>query len=249
VAKNCRCESVPIAFGGIFSGIVLSGLIGTTVSEEYFIQWVKEFQTLISGIIALVGALFTVAAIRRQISSSEKSHEDLLERNLVSARSVLPMALSELVTYGESCLSVSFRMAKGHEIEPLKKLSGSHNDVFREVIKYAPQERQEQMAELLAHLQVQISRMTREVAEYRPMGREEILYANRIGDEDPNKRENILDAAKLIFQAEDLFCFARREEEEEERSRIQRFRGLMIRLTLNPEDWPNLLDAAARRFT
>ena len=248
MSKNNTCEFVPIAVGGVLSGVVLSGVIGTTFSEGSFILWVKEFQTLISGIIALSGALITVIVIQRQIASSERNHEDLLERNLVSARSLLPMELSDLVTYGENCLSISFRMAQGRAIDSFQGLSGNHNDVFREVIKYAPRERQEQMAELLAHLQVQITRMRRVVANYRPMNNSELLYEPRAGDEDANKRENIIDAAKVIFQAEDLFCFARREESQSERTGIQRFRGLFVRMQLNAEDWPNLLEAAARRF-
>ncbi len=248
MAKNSGYEILPIAFGGIISGIILSGVIGTTISEDSFISWVKQFQTLIAGLIALAGALLTVVAIQRQIISSERNHEDLLERNLIAARSLLPTALSELVAYGENCLSISFRMAQGYTIDSVQDLSGSHNDIFREVIKYSPRERQEQMAELLAHLQVQISRIKREVATYRPMDNAERLYQNRVGDQDDSKRENILDAAKVIFQAEDLFCFARRQQEQLERTGIQRFRGLFVRMQLDAEDWPNLLEAAARRF-
>ena len=236
----------------MITGIVLSGVLGTIVPAMNFPDWVGKYQTLIAGCLALFGAMLTVTLIRRQISLAEAHHNDLIERNLVAARSVLPMTLSELVRYGENCLSISFDIARRRAISnEFRRPSEGVFEAFRKVIKYAPEEKQSEMAGLLSNLQVQISRLTRELESYTPLNRAERLYPGniRLGDQNNSKHHYILDAAKLIFQSEDLLEYARgKEDEATNKTDAERFRGLFLRLRLDSGQWPNLIAAAERRF-
>ena len=63
------------------------------------LDFVKEFQTLITGLLALTAALFTIYFLRKQIKQTEKIVEDQHIKSITAARAVLPIALSELCEF------------------------------------------------------------------------------------------------------------------------------------------------------
>lgn len=63
-----------------------------------------DWQTLLAGALALCGALWTVKKIRDQIRQTEKITNDARKRDELAARSVLPLALSELANYALRCM-------------------------------------------------------------------------------------------------------------------------------------------------
>jgi ABC-type nickel/cobalt efflux system permease component RcnA len=67
---------------------------------------VDHWQTLVTGIIALVGAWWTVRGIRSQIKQTIEFERDQHEREERAARSVLPMALSEIAQYAIDCIKL-----------------------------------------------------------------------------------------------------------------------------------------------
>jgi hypothetical protein len=72
----------------------------------WFVGVVDHWQTLVAGIIALVGAWWTVRGIRSQINQTIEFERDQHEREERAARSVLPMALSELAQYATDCIKL-----------------------------------------------------------------------------------------------------------------------------------------------
>ena len=66
----------------------------------------KDWQTLIAGILALVGAAWTVRSIRAQIRQSNKIEDDRRLRQERAARIALPLALSERASYATDCIKL-----------------------------------------------------------------------------------------------------------------------------------------------
>jgi hypothetical protein len=59
-------------------------------------QWLYDWQTLLAGALALVGAYLTVRGIRKQITQSEAHRQDEIMRHHNAARLTLPLALSKV---------------------------------------------------------------------------------------------------------------------------------------------------------
>jgi hypothetical protein len=64
-----------------------------------FWECLKEWQDLVAGGLALLGAYWALMGIRRQIEQSEKQHKDEIARRRNAARVALPLALAEVNTF------------------------------------------------------------------------------------------------------------------------------------------------------
>ncbi len=67
-------------------------------------QWLYDWQTLISGFLALIAAVVAVIYLKKQISLSEKQETDRLQRQHNAARATLPLTLSGLCQVIEKML-------------------------------------------------------------------------------------------------------------------------------------------------
>jgi hypothetical protein len=67
-------------------------------------QWLYDWQTLVSGFLALIAAGVTVIYLKKQISLSEKQETDRLQRQHNAARVTLPLTLSGLCQVIEQML-------------------------------------------------------------------------------------------------------------------------------------------------
>lgn len=70
-------------------------------------SWLFNYQTLIAGIIATCAAGISVYYIRKQIMQENLHREDVRRRQNISARAGMPQAISEVLSYGESCLALN----------------------------------------------------------------------------------------------------------------------------------------------
>lgn len=73
-----------------------------TWAEVYHTIW--DWQTLIAGILALLGAAWTVVSIRAQIQQVNNIESDRRLRQERAARIALPLALSKIATYATDCI-------------------------------------------------------------------------------------------------------------------------------------------------
>lgn len=64
----------------------------------------KDWQTLLSALLALLAAWWTVSTIKQQIALDKEHHEDTLKRKELSARAQMPDALSALARFTEGCM-------------------------------------------------------------------------------------------------------------------------------------------------
>jgi hypothetical protein len=93
------------SFGAIFGGLLgfaLATCIWTLPLTD-FPKWIAEFQTLISGVMALGAAATTVFFLSRQMRQVELFERKMEDRENRSARPLLAFVLVKLLNYSESC--------------------------------------------------------------------------------------------------------------------------------------------------
>jgi len=176
---------------------------------------IKEYQTLLAGLIALFCAAGTVIAIFHQIRSRETIAEQQRSRRSFATRSVLPNALTQLCSYADD--SVTFMSILRREanqrrapdqqlpgLRPPPEIPTDSVGIIRECIEHADQEPAKEMADLLSKLQIQNTRMVGTQAQLRA----NILPAIHSLD------DYLLDALEIFARASALFEYARRETDE-----------------------------------
>jgi hypothetical protein len=129
-------------------------------------QVLFDWQTLIAGILALLGAFLTVRVIRAQISQAGNSEEARRKRDELAARAVLPLALSQFTRYARDCIMLLVIYVPGHGSRPpvpnnlaLPTLSPDVIRSLQESARYAGPGVVSQIASLLSKFQVQQARM------------------------------------------------------------------------------------------
>lgn len=167
--------------------------------------WPHEWDTLIVGLLAVVGATFSIRAVRQQITQVEAHRRDDLQRENVAARAALPVALSALTRYAKGCAD---------ELLPATKLDQNQLaarqfsfptvpdqiiPVVRDCVRFADGGKRDELADLLSELQVQQTRI--------------FEFANPDPDHirvPVNVIEYCLDAIVLYGRASALFDYGRR---------------------------------------
>ncbi|MEJ6850283.1 hypothetical protein V3589_29300 [Sinorhizobium fredii] len=152
---------------------------------------ISEWQTLISAVLALGAALWTVREMQKQTRGDETRHQNELLRKKLAARAQMPDALSEMSRYvRESC-----RYLVSGEDKPTAPVGATNT--LKTVIEHIDTKEAEKTFDLVSWYQVQHARL---MATEKPKGIEtaEMLY----------------DAAFLQSKVNRLFDYARNEPEE-----------------------------------
>lgn len=114
----------------------------------------KEWQTLISGFIALLAALITVRTIKQQIATEEIRHKEERERRAFAIRARIPSALSELSTYIESCFRGVFLADK-----TIIKSAPNVTDIFSDHVEFCDEETAKNIYRIICEYQILNSRI------------------------------------------------------------------------------------------
>lgn len=167
-----------IAFGFILGGVTASTFeVALHLNSTLFLdpdgrlQW----ETLVTGIGAVVAAFFTVRRLREQISQTQKLADDQRQRRARAARATLPLALSQLAQYATSCIKGLYDLrpyfGRGQSVNDLVQISQKcaawelpslSDDVLnslKECIEVIDDEPAEAIIQLIGHLQIQRSRL------------------------------------------------------------------------------------------
>jgi hypothetical protein len=201
-------------------------------------EFVKSYQTLIAGTAALIAAWWTISWDRRK-------EDDRIARENYSARAVLPLALAAVTEYARKCswlllpLLVQASQSPNGGVDVAEDLSipsipDAAIPTIRDAVRLSDKGRARQIANLLAHLQVQNSRLNS------LGGYERYVVSHTI-------QSHILDAAELYAMATRFFDYGRRSEEGDWRSDTSRdeieraLRNLYIFADLHP-DLEELID-------
>lgn len=178
-----------------------------------------EWETLATGITALIAAGMTVAIIWRQITESKRQSDDQRYRRERAARATLPVALSEMCEYALDCMAL-FSAAhncfapdgelireKSKAIlaeHPMPKVPDGPIKIIKECVEYADGEVAEALAILLIFLQVQNSRMNSNINALSGRGGQR-LHCVTI----PNIDQAILDSAEVYARSSVILEYAR----------------------------------------
>jgi hypothetical protein len=192
---------------------------------------IYDWQTLLAGTLALIGALLTVLAIVRQIRSAHDDANSQIRatkedtdrqigwtvrleaerrrRDERAAKAVLPLAISPLIQYALDCLSLLSEASEGDDEAEF----GDHRipiiptnviTPLREVARHADETVSKQVETVLSKLQVQHARLTGQLARKPLDGKRRLSRYELSG--------LVWDAADLYAQIARLFSYARDED-------------------------------------
>jgi hypothetical protein len=152
---------------GLLIGIAASFIVVVSMQHETF----KEYQELIAGSMALIGAAGAVVAVMYQIRHTQNIEDERRNRQMYAARSMMPHALSSLCEYAESCCA-ELRNVLGdarppHDPEQVKlpdffslaRVSDLQIEPLQQLLQFGEPEVQDRISELMRSLQIQQSRL------------------------------------------------------------------------------------------
>jgi hypothetical protein len=171
-------------------------------------NFLKEWQTLATGVIAFAGAYWTVRAIRDQINQTEALEQKRRSSESLAARVVLPLALSELTDYARRCFNLLITYVPADRSTPAlpAKLDvpSVPTDVINTIqacVRYAEPRITLQIAALLSKVQVQQSRLRALISEAVSSDEKIIFRHEGIGA--------LVDAADVFAKASALYEYGR----------------------------------------
>ena len=176
-----------------------------------------EWETLVTGIVAVLVAVLTVMKLSEQIRQTERLAVDQRKRRARAARAMLPLALSEIADYATTCilglyaLRSCFRPDGALDRPQIAdcltawaspRLPENVLSLLKECIEFSDDGPAEAMAELVRHFQVQNSRILDNISRIRLNdGVHLVLWANI--------EQDIQDAAELYARASVLLPFSK----------------------------------------
>ena len=184
---------------------------------DKWISLADHWQTLISGLLAIVAALFGAGFVYHQTRQTRAIEENRLRRRHAAARSTLPLVLSSIMNYARQVgagMHQLYLASAGNHIDRdrligwnIPTVAPGETAALANVIEAASNDTADVIADLLGHLQVQSGRireMHANAAAGTP-GRRNILKSEF--------EEYLLDVADLYARCELLLDYARREAE------------------------------------
>jgi hypothetical protein len=177
------------------------------------IQW----ETLVTGVGAVVAAYFTVRSLRQQIHQTRELADDQRRRRARAARATLPLALSQLTQYATSCIKElcdlrpcfqadgSVDRVQGEQRFAAWKLPHLPENILsslQECIEFVDDEAAQAIVELIRHLQLQTSRLTDYISRFQLNDGVQLLIRANID-------QAMWDAAEVHARTSTLFPFSR----------------------------------------
>lgn len=178
-----------------------------------FGKWLHEWQDLVAGILALVGAYWALMGIRQQIEHSEKVEARRIRRAYEGRLLTLPLVLSNAVAYAEDSIRALAKARKILRGRGNRALTGQWSppvfprDLAGELRAFIEASDNEQANELIAELLRQLQTLD---ARLMSLVKEEDIF--RIGLK-RNVAEYQIQASKIRQLGGVLFGFARENQE------------------------------------
>lgn len=186
---------------------------GNLFADIVLFAWLRDWQTLAAGVLALAAAAITAFYLRKQIGQSELQERARIRRRHFAVRSILPLALSALTDYAEGSAKTLIAVlghAKGKMIPrgslviEVPETPVSAIETLREMIEFSDDYTGSYLASLIAQIQVQRSRLV-DLREYlAPSASSRAIVAV------VDVEIYIFDAAVIHAVASQFFRYARR---------------------------------------
>ena len=238
-------------FGASLAGVIACALM-TLGLHSSIRAWLQEFQTLLTGFMALGGAIITVVWIQRQIDQAHTQEADRRERQHFAARATMPAALAELVDYAEDALEALRKIPEptaaiailhpptGWVPPPLPRVPNDAVAVLRTCIETADLGPRQEIASLLAHLQICNSRLY-------GLFNDEFVANSRLVITQRDMHTHFADFVELHLRSDRMIKYARGEEKEIENPTC--LSSIMTRaIFANLENYPGFKEALAQRY-
>ena len=178
-------------------GLLLSSVISLALiqnCDDYWIECLQKWQTMIVGIIATFVAAITAFIIYN--GSAEQRHQYIksIQRKELSARAQLPIALAELNAYLAQV--AGYLVGKVNATQPEKPNDAV--DALKFAIVHIDQDAANRVFELLMFYQIHNSRLT---------NMSDIDRGNLAGN--PKLQERLIDASRLSALVTSLYDYGR----------------------------------------
>jgi len=155
---------------------------------KHSLVWIHDQQTLVTGLLALAAAYFTIRQVRAQIAMTKSFRDDEIERKNIAMRSGMPVALSNISNYSEHCI----RHAHGLFIQfntnisvrpytptvPCPEYPQESFDKIQLVIESADPDTARALSEFISTSQVQRSRISDLLPSLNNLGGRNVLINN-----------------------------------------------------------------------
>ncbi|MBO9713099.1 hypothetical protein [Sphingomonas sp.] len=179
-----------------------------------FVAWLDQWQTLISGLLAIIAAIVGAILLRKQIVQADAHEHSRLRRRLTAIRATLPLTLSGLGQFVRDiiCQLAQARRAlvPGH-IGALRtgfnppQLPNHLVDALREILEATDDK---SIVELISEICCEI-----QVLNSRIMSLTDQVQMSNLSNVGETVDQYIIQAARVHALIEALFDFARRNEE------------------------------------
>jgi hypothetical protein len=152
----------------LFIGLLIGASIGILlVPALVSIKFIETYQTLITGILALIAATATIYVMNTQVQQVDDAQKENRERHNFAARAVMPPALDSLCGYTSA--SIEFLLhardappgpaLPGSSPVQVPAISESSIKVLRECIESAEIPDRQRIADLISAIQIQNARI------------------------------------------------------------------------------------------
>ncbi len=202
----------------VFVGAAYLSLGGTDL-YKIVTDFLWNWQTLIAGLTALAGALYTVGAIRDQIQLARDQEEDRRERKQFADRTAMPSALAELIEYAKACLNLQKALLQ-YKTAPLQlttkvTLFGFVDEIpdfptsqvstLQLCLETTDRDKREPIAEIVRRLQIQHYRLDHTVRRLAPVQNDGTRWIITVED----IANDMVDTIDLLERANNIIPYAR----------------------------------------
>jgi len=239
-------EVTPLVFGGAILGIVCFGLLIEISSRSGLNDWIYNHETLAAGILGVGAASMTALLVLWQIRQQYKVVNDERERQLVAAKSAMPLVISGLHEVSAMSFETALRMSKGEAFTPdLPELNDDYVTALKVCIQHSEPVLQKALSRFIRELQVQRARLTRAISSYQPWSEQKRLENAKTGNALADKATltnggYLYSSALVVMMVDELWELVGPEDGQVHvPSRARRIENLFIFGCKEvPENWP-----------
>lgn len=210
------------------------------------IDCIEKWQTLASGVLAIVAAIVGGGFIYNQTRQTRSIESDRLDRRHKAARALLPLVLSALIDYSRSVAAdlKNFYLASHGNVVDRNALNAwqippvPHDEIrtLTDVVDAASNEVATAIADLIGDIQVQAARLRGLQSETRITSKTDL-------------EEYILDVAEIYAQCENMFDYARRETDiVQPEIKYEDIRRSLRLMNFYDAQFGELMETVARRY-
>lgn len=223
----------------VYSAFVLVSYWEMLVGWNRLRQWAYNHEGLASGLLALAAAVIGAVLLQRQITQSERHERSRIASRREAVRTMLPLALSTIVSYAtlsgkaaarlmDQC--VGENLPEGDlEVPDMPRHPSDALATLKELVEFLDPADVRPFALLVADLQVQASRLSETLAS--------VAHGRRLSVLRINLEQYVLDAAFVYARTSKLFDFARGAANEVPRSILwSDVKSALFFFDMHPED-------------